>query len=86
MLLGHLYTVLDTLEGDFVTLCAGPREAKHHPTVLFSNLLQDLTSLDNKMMAVLQVCQHVVFHHVIQVLDEDLQLALGLPEQRPLSP
>lgn len=37
-------------------------------------------------MAVLQVCQHVVFHHVIQVLDEDLQLALGLPKKCPLSP
>lgn len=62
---GRLHTFLGTLESHFVTLCARPREANHHPTVLLGDFPQDLASSNNKMTVVLGVHQHVVFHHII---------------------
>lgn len=69
---GCLHTFLGTLESHFVTLCARPWEANHHPTVLLGDFPQDLASSNNKMTVVLGVHQHVVFYHIIQVLNQGL--------------
>lgn len=68
--LGCLHTVLGSLEGDFVTLGAGAREADHHTTILICNLTQNLPSPDDKVAVVLGVNHHGVFNHIILPTDD----------------
>lgn len=64
-LLGSLYTVFGSLQGDLVALRASAREAHHHTAILLSYVPQDLAAPGHKVAVVLGVNIHNILHNII---------------------